>query len=137
MFDFFNIFDTRISLNTQFTEYTNILQRFYDSIHLDRASFKTELDWFLKLCPYNVKTEIEKNDFIDKIVNTRNYNVHGNDTNLDYVIKDGYELLYLVNDLKSLIEIFLVSRLPIITNKELILEKIFSKNNYSRMHPIL
>lgn len=137
MFDFFNVFDSYISLNTQFTEYTNVLQRFYDSMHPQRAGFREEINWFLDLCPDKVKTDITKDDFVDKIVNTRNYNVHGNDTNLNYVIKDGNELVYLVNDLRSLIEIFLVSQLPIITNKELMQEQIFTENNYSRMHPIV
>ena len=134
--DFFNMFDSYVSTNTKFTEYTNILQRLQDSIDSQRIEFRKQIEWFLSFCSDEIKTEITKNDFIEKIIKTRNYHVHGTTKNPEYVIKDGYELAYLVNDLRSLIEIFLISQLPIIENKEIIQKKIFSANSYARKHPI-
>lgn len=135
MYDFFNIFETEMSLNTMFTEITHVLQRFYDAIETRRESFRNKITWFLGLCPEQIREEISKDNFVDKIVNTRNYNVHGNDVNEDYLVKDGVELNYLTKDLKSLTEIFLVSQLPI-ENKIPIMEKIYKLNNYARTHPV-
>jgi len=42
-------------------------------------------------------------------------------------------LKYITNDLKTLIEVLLVSQLPI-NNNELIKKKIFKINNYAREH---
>ena len=134
--DFFNMFDSYVSTNTKFTEYTNILQRLQDSIGSQSIEFRKQIEWFLSFCSDEIKTEITKNNFIDKIIKTRNYHVHGTIKNPKYVIKDGYELIYLVNDLRSLIEIFLISQLPINENKERMQKKIFDANNYARKHPI-
>ena len=135
MYDFFNIFESNMSLNTMFTEQSHVLQRFYDAFETTKKDFRNKIKWFLDFCPNEIKTDIIKNNFIDKIVNTRNYNVHGNDVNEKYVVKSGKELRYLMDDLKTLTEIFLVSQLPII-NKIPIMEKIYKMNNYARTHPI-
>lgn len=135
MYDFFNIEESNMSLNTTFTEQSHVLQRFYDSIENKRNEFRKIINWYLDLCPNKMKENIIKDDFVDKIINTRNYNVHGNDVNEKYVIKEGIELKYLTDDLKTLTEIFLVSQLPI-TNKNSMLEKIYKNNNYARAHPI-
>lgn len=60
MFDFFNIDDSYMSLNTQFNEYTNVIQRFYDLIHSERVDFRDKINWFLSLCSDTVKTNITK-----------------------------------------------------------------------------
>lgn len=135
MFDFFNIEETSMSLNTMFTEYCSVLQRFYDSLENKRNLFNKIINWSLNFCPSNTEAKIRKDGFVKKIVNTRNYNTHGNDVNENYLIQDGYELKYLTNDLKTLIEILLISQLPI-KNKDLIKEKMFKRNNYAREHPI-
>ncbi len=135
MYDFFNIFESNMSLNTMFAEHTHVIQRFYDMVEEKRENFRNKINWFLDLCPEQIRENISKDNFVDKIVNTRNYNVHGNDINEEHIIKDGKELKYLTNDLKSITEIFLVSRLPI-KNKTPIMEKIYKLNNYARTHPI-
>ncbi len=135
MYDFFNIFESDMSLHTMFTEHTHVIQRFYDATEAKHEEFRNKIKWFLDLCPEQIRECIDKDNFVDKIVNTRNYNVHGSDVNKEYLIKGGKELNYLTNDLKSIIEIFLVSQLPI-NNKTPIMENIYRLNNYARTHPI-
>lgn len=129
IFDFFYTFDSTVSIHTKFIEYAHILQRFYKSVNNhDKSSFREEIEWYLELCPSVIKNDISKDNFVENIVNTRNYNVHGNGNNEQYVIKDSKKLIYLTSKLKTLIEIFLIKQLPI-ANKVEIMKKINEFNS--------
>ena len=132
MYDFFNVSESIMSTNTGFTEYSHVLQRFYDAFESERKNFKEKICWYLDFCPKYIRDNICKNNFVDKIVQTRNYNVHGNKKK--HVVKDK-ELIYLQKDLKTLVEVFLISQLPI-NNKDLAIKQIYELNSHARNNPI-
>ena len=125
MFDFFNIFESKMSLETQFTELCNVSQRFYTTTNSNDPDFASKLRWFLSLCPDEVKEEIEKNDFVSKIVDTRDYNVHGDGRQREHLVTDSRELFGMVHDMISLIEIFLMSQVGM---NETCKNKVYQKN---------
>lgn len=125
MFDFFNIFESKMSLETQFTELCNVSQRFYVATNPNDPAFADILKWFLTLCPVEIKNRIENNNFVDKIVNTRNYNVHGDGRPRNNRVTDPRELFSMIHDMISLIEIFLVSQIGV---NETCKNQIYQKN---------
>ncbi len=125
MFDFFNIFESKISLETQFTELCNVSQKFYTATNSDDPAFASKLRWFLALCPAEIKNRIEDNDFVDKIVDTRGYHVHGDGRPRDHLVTDSRELFGMIHDMISLIEIFLMSQIGI---NEICKNQVYQKN---------
>ena len=114
-----------MSLETQFTELCNVSQRFYTATNSDDPVFASKLRWFLSLCPDEVKEEIEDNDFVSKIVDTRDYNVHGDGRQREHLVTDSRELFGMVHDMISLIEIFLMSQVGM---NEICKNKVYQKN---------
>ena len=111
MFDFFNIFESKISLETQFTELCNVSQKFYTATNSDDPDFASKLRWFLNLCPAEIKNEVEVNDFVSKIVDTRDYHVHGDGRERNHLVTDSRELFRMIKNMTTLIEIFLMSQI--------------------------
>jgi len=125
MFDFFNIFESKISLETQFTELCNVSQKFYTATNSDDPDFGSKLRWFLENCPSEIKNKIEDNNFIRKILDTRDYNVHGDGRPRTNLVTDPQELLSMIHDMISLIEIFLMSQVGMNENCK---NKVYQKN---------
>ena len=125
MFDFFNIFESKISLETQFTELCNVSQKFYTAMNSNDPIFATILGLLLTLCPDEVKEEIEDNDFVSKMVDTRNYHVHGDGRQRDHLVTDSRELFGLVQKMITLNEICLMSQIGI---NEICKNKVYQKN---------
>ena len=136
MTDFFNIFESNMSLHIMFIELSHVIQRFCGKYGKGEENFRDKIKWFLGFCPEQIRECINKDNFVDKIVNTRNYNVHGSVRKEEYVIEERKEMIYLTDDLKSITEIFLISHLPIdCKTKTRIMEKIYKFNSYARTNP--
>jgi len=85
----------------------------------------SKLRWFLAFCPAEIKNEIEDNDFVDKIVDTRDYHVHGDGRPRDNLVTDSRELFGMIHHMISLIEIFLMSQIGI---NETCKNQVYQKN---------
>ena len=112
MFDFFNVFGSHTSIETAFTELCHVIQKFYINLNSDDPNFRSKLEWFLGQSEF--ADEINTDDFTSKVVDTRDYNVHGN-RNRGFVVTDGGELLKLKGLLITLIEACLFNQISATT----------------------
>jgi len=98
---------------------------------LDTKSPNTKLQYkkaianFEKFCSAKYKNRIADNDFVDKIVDTRDYHVHGDGQPRDNLVTDSRELFGMIHDMISLIEIFLMSQIGI---NEICKNQVYQKN---------
>lgn len=126
--DFFNLQESSATLESKFTETCNILQRFYSQNFSDDSnSFKEKLISFIEFCPNIVKEKIEQDDFLERVIDTRDYNVHGAGgrpkpkriTDLQFLFTAFYRII-------TLIEMFLLTKIGISDNERKIqFEKCF------------
>ena len=125
MFDFFNIFESRTSLETKFTELCHVIQKFYVEVNNDDLNFRVKVEWFLNQCIDEIKNKINTDNFLSKVVDTRDYNVHGNNSRT-HLVTNSQGLYTLTDGLTTLIEIFLIKQLGI--EKDSIQQKYYKKN---------
>lgn len=123
--DYFNIYESTTTINTKFTENCHVLQRLYDVDNSSDDKFSKKIKWFLSLCPKIISKKIEQDNFIDKVVDTRDYNVHGMGRIRKNLVKTSSGINHLLKVLQILTIVFMLKKIGI---KDDYFLKIFLRN---------